>query len=62
VQAQINARPWARIRIDGVDVGPTPLSRPLAPGVYRIAAEFADGRSLQRSVAIGPERRFVALP
>ena len=62
VQAQINARPWARIRIDGVDVGPTPLSRPLAPGVYRIEAEFADGRSLQRHVEIGPEQRFVALP
>ena len=62
VQAQINARPWARIRIDGVDVGPTPLSHPLAPGVYRIDAEFADGRSLRRSVEIGPEQRFVALP
>ena len=62
VQAQINARPWARIRIDGVDVGPTPLSRPLAPGIYRIDAEFADGRSLQRHVEIGPEQRFVALP
>jgi hypothetical protein len=62
VLAQINARPWARIRIDGVDVGPTPLSHRLAPGVYRIDAEFADGRSLRRSVAIGPEQRFVALP
>ena len=62
VQAQVNARPWARIRIDGVDVGPTPLSRPLAPGVYRIEAEFPDGRSLERHVEIGPEQRFVALP
>jgi len=62
VQAQINARPWAHIRIDGIDVGPTPLSRPLAPGVYRIEAEFPDGRSVERRVAIGPERRFVALP
>jgi hypothetical protein len=62
VQAQFNARPWARIRIDGADVGPTPFSRALAPGVYRIEAEFPDGRSLERRVAIGPEHRFVALP
>jgi len=62
VQAQINARPWAHIRIDGVDVGPTPLSHALAPGVYRIEAEFPDGRNLQRRVEIGPEQRFVALP
>ena len=51
-----------RIRIDGIDVGPTPLTYPLAPGVYRIEAEFPDGRSVRRQVEIGPERRFVALP
>jgi hypothetical protein len=61
VNVQVNARPWAHVRIDGVDVGPTPLSHPLAPGVYEFEAEFPDGRRVQRRIDIGQERRFVSL-
>ena len=62
VNVQVNARPWARVRIDGVDVGATPLSRRLTPGVYQLEAEFPDGRRIQRAIDVGPERRFVSLP
>jgi hypothetical protein len=62
VRVQINARPWARIRVDGVDVGPTPLSHVrLAPGRYEFEAAFPDGRRVQRSVEITPESRFVSM-
>jgi hypothetical protein len=61
VRVQVNARPWARIRIDGVDVGPTPLSRPLTPGVYSFDAEFPDGRRVQKRIDVGPAQRFVSL-
>jgi hypothetical protein len=62
VNVQVNARPWARVRIDGVDVGATPLSRRLAPGVYRLEAEFPDGQRIERRIDVGPGSRFVSLP
>jgi hypothetical protein len=62
VNVQVNARPWAQVRINGVDVGPTPLVHPLAPGVYRLEAEFPNGQRIERKIDVGPERRFVSLP
>ena len=62
VNLQVNARPWARVRINGVDVGPTPLSQRLAPGTYRLEAEFPSGERIQRKIDIGQKTRFVALP
>jgi hypothetical protein len=58
----VNARPWARVRIDGRDLGPTPLSQRLAPGVYRLEAHFPDGQTIHRNIEVSPERRFVSLP
>jgi hypothetical protein len=62
VNVQVNARPWAQVRIDGVNVGPTPLVHPLVPGVYRLEAEFPDGKRIERKIDVGPERRFISLP
>jgi hypothetical protein len=61
VRVQVNARPWAMIRVDGVAVGPTPLSHSLAPGSHTFEAEFADGRIVRQRLEIGPERRMVSL-
>lgn|GEM_PF-4304814 len=62
VRVHVNARPWARIRVDGVDVGPTPLSHVhLPPGPHAFEAAFPDGRRVERVVEITSEQRFVAL-
>ena len=61
VNVQVNARPWARVRINGVDVGATPLSQRLAPGVYQLEAEFPSGERIERKIDVGPKRRFVSL-
>lgn len=61
VNVQVYARPWARVSIDGVDVGPTPLTQRLAPGVYLLEAEFASGERIERKIEVGPKRRFVSL-
>jgi hypothetical protein len=58
---QVNARPWAWIRIDGESVGVTPLvHRDLPAGEHEFEATFPDGRQERRTVAIGPEARFVS--
>ena len=62
VTVQVNARPWARVRIDGQELGPTPLSRELAPGVYQLEARFPDGQTIRRNIEVSPERRFISLP
>lgn len=62
VNVQVNARPWARVRIDGVELGATPLSHRLTPGVYRLEAEFADGKRIERKIDVRAESRFVSLP
>ena len=57
----VNAFPWARIRVDGRDLGTTPLGNvPLAPGPHRFEAKLADGRELHRVVTVGPEQRLVS--
>jgi non-specific serine/threonine protein kinase len=63
VRVQVNARPWAQVKVDGIDVGPTPLSHlELAPGPHAFEARFPDGRVLRRRIEIGPAHRFVSLP
>jgi hypothetical protein len=60
---QVNARPWAWIRIDGEEVGVTPLvRRGLAGGAHEFEARFPDGRTEQRTIEVGPDSRFVAFP
>jgi non-specific serine/threonine protein kinase len=62
VRVQVNARPWAQIRVNGVDVGATPLGNlQLAPGYHDFEATFGDGRVVTRRVEIGAEQRFVSL-
>lgn len=63
VTIHVNARPWAHIRLDGIDLGTTPLSHEgLAPGSYRIEARFPDGRRVERTVVVSREERFFSLP
>ncbi len=63
VFVDINARPWARIRVEGVDLGLTPLgSVLLEPGEHRFGAEFPDGAVLERIETIGAERGRVSFP
>jgi hypothetical protein len=58
---QVNAYPWARIRIDSQPVGVTPLVRRNVPnGEHEFEATFPDGRKLRRKVEIGPDSRFVS--
>jgi hypothetical protein len=60
---QVNARPWAWIRIDGESVGVTPLvHRDLSEGEHEFEATYPDGRQERRTVAIGPDSRFVSFP
>jgi hypothetical protein len=62
IRVQVNARPWAVIHVDGIDVGPTPLSHlQLLPGPHEFEANFADGRSVRRRVEISSEQRSVSL-
>jgi hypothetical protein len=63
VRVQVNARPWARVRVDGSDAGSTPLGHlQLTPGPHDFDATFPDGRVVHRRIEISPERRFVTLP
>jgi hypothetical protein len=59
----VNARPWASIRIDGEELGVTPLNRPdTRPGRYEVEATFPDGRTVRRTVEVGPDSHFVTFP
>lgn len=63
VRVQINATPWARVRVDGQELGVTPLAGvQLAPGPHHFEAQFADGTVVERVVEIDPVNRFVAFP
>jgi hypothetical protein len=41
------ARPWGRVRVDGVDVGPTPLRRRFPVGVHEVEVWAADRDELR---------------
>jgi PEGA domain-containing protein len=62
VDVHVNARPWARVWIDGVDLGATPLRHALTPGRHQLAAVYPGGRRVAREIEIDAQRRFVALP
>jgi MSHA biogenesis protein MshM len=57
----VNATPWARVRIDGIDLGETPLSNiPLLAGPHTFHLLMSDGRVIERVVEIDAEKRFVS--
>jgi hypothetical protein len=63
VDVQINAAPWAAIRVDGEEVGVTPLAGVrLEAGPHTFEARFPDGRVAERVVEIDPIKRFVVFP
>jgi hypothetical protein len=63
VAVSLNARPWAHIEIDGKEVGVTPLADvPLAPGLHRFRARFADGRVIERTTRVDAYRNRVVFP
>jgi type II secretory pathway predicted ATPase ExeA len=60
VSVQVNARPWALIQVDGVDLGPTPIAGiPLLAGKHQFRARMPDGRMVERAVEISESNRFV---
>ncbi|HEY8156852.1 MAG TPA: AAA family ATPase [Myxococcota bacterium] len=60
VSVQVNARPWANIEVDGVDLGPTPIAGiPLLAGPHRFRAHMPDGRVVERDVTVTAENRFI---
>jgi type II secretory pathway predicted ATPase ExeA len=62
VSVHINAVPWARISVDGRELGVTPLGNvPLEPGMHRFRAVWPDGRSLERDVHVDEANRRVVL-
>jgi hypothetical protein len=59
----LNARPWARIEIDGRDVGLTPLAGVrVAPGPHRFRAYLPDGRVLERRVEVHAGSTHISFP
>lgn len=63
VDVRINATPWATIRVDGREVGVTPLSGvELSPGPHVFEARLPDGRVLSRELRVDAENRFVVFP
>jgi len=60
LSVQVNARPWANIEVNGVDLGPTPIAGiPLLAGRHRFRARMPDGRVLERDVDVSAENRFI---
>jgi len=60
LSVQVNARPWANIEVNGVDLGPTPIAGiPLLAGRHRFRAHMPDGRVLERDVDVSAENRFI---
>jgi hypothetical protein len=56
----VNALPWARIRVDGELVGETPLGEHRMPhGTHVIEATFPDGRVERREIELGADEIFV---
>ncbi len=52
----INARPWAKVEVDGLDIGMTPIAGlELEEGLHIFRAQMPDGRIVVRRIEIGPE-------
>lgn len=63
ISVNVNADPWAEIRVDGLDVGQTPLANvPLLAGSHVFRAELPDGSVIEREVSIDARNRFVVFP
>lgn len=63
VPVSVNARPWARIEVDGREVGVTPLGNvPLEPGPHRFRAHLPDGRVVERTTDVDAHRDHVVFP
>jgi len=63
VSVNLNARPWARIEVDGRELGITPLGGiPLARGPHLFRARFADGRVLERRVTVDARHNRITFP
>ncbi len=61
LSVQVNATPWARIEVDGVNFGATPVADiPLLPGEHIFKARMSDGRILEKVVEIDDSKRFVS--
>jgi hypothetical protein len=59
----INARPWARIELDGRVLGTTPLADlPVEPGSYVVRAVLPDGRRVERALRVGTRDVYIAFP
>jgi hypothetical protein len=63
IPVSLNARPWARIEVDGRDVGITPLADlPIAPGPHQFRAHLPDGRVVERTVHVDAYRDHIRFP
>lgn len=58
VEINVNAMPWARVQINGRDVGSTPLAGiPVEEGVQRFRLTFPDGHILEAERHVSPSNR-----
>ncbi len=63
IRVSLNARPWARIEIDGRDVGITPLADlAVSPGLHRFRAHLPDGRVVERDLRVDRYRDHISFP
>jgi hypothetical protein len=63
VAVNLNARPWARVEVDGRELGLTPLANVrLAPGAHRFRARLPDGRVVERVVRVDAYRTHITFP
>ena len=63
VRVHVNSRPWARIFVDGRELGVTPLGNvPIDSGWRRFRAELADGRVVERDVHVESADQKVTFP
>lgn len=62
VSVHINATPWARVTIDGRELGATPLGNvELTVGPHALRAEFADGTVIVREIRIDANHRHLVI-